>query len=96
MTRIRDERHLLELRTEYSAKLSSFGRRIFVCVGPGCILSGGNEVYEAFREGLKARGLDAEFDDAPAGPSSVNAVKTGCPRSRGCGRPSRAGPGASR
>ena len=62
MTRIRDERHLSELRTEYSAKLSSFGRRIFVCVGPGCILSGGNEVYEAFREGLKARGLDAEFD----------------------------------
>lgn len=78
MTRIRDERHLSELRTEYLAKLSSFGRRIFVCVGPGCILSGGNEVYEAFREGLKARGLDAEFDDAPAGPSSVNAVKTGC------------------
>lgn len=78
MTRLNDARQLEALREDLAAKLGSFDRRLFVCVGPGCILSGGNEVYDAIKDGLSRRGIFAEFDGSKAFPGEMNAVKTGC------------------
>ena len=79
MKRIADAIELNILSEEYKARLTGFTRRAFVCVGPGCILSGGNEVYEALHEGLTARGINAEFDGAEHKHGmSANTVKTGC------------------
>ena len=79
MNRIENAAQLEALRSEYRDKLSVYSRRAFVCVGPGCMLSGGNEVYEALKKGLQERGAFAEFDDdAKALREPINAVKTGC------------------
>jgi len=79
MNRISSATELLALKSQYMVRLSSFTKRVFVCVGPGCILSGGNEVYDALRRVLMERGLNAEFDEPEASrEDSVNAVKTGC------------------
>ncbi len=78
MSKVTSEKQLSELREKYLSKISSFGKRVFVCVGPGCILSGGAEVYDALKAELDKRGIYAFLDDEKADENSINTIKTGC------------------
>lgn len=49
----------------------SIKMRIMVCLGPGCLATGAQEVYEAFESGLRERGLDASL-------GSLECKRTGC------------------
>lgn len=75
---IRNKEELLQVRREAKEKLDSYGCRILVCSGTGCIATGSEKIYERFLEICKdAPGIRLDF--APCGQGEhVGVKKTGC------------------